>query len=169
MDIIEEVVVDFNAGQRKTRSVEKTFRLAGQDPWVDCEEEFKAHLDSLSKLPLYKTAKTVADVLTDRNIVTNTPAELPGEDGIQTVVARYEADEDGDVEMANGEDENTGKEDDWGEAYEGDRVAKKVNGKVYFGTVMRFGYHIKDGKEVDAWCVKFDKKITYVNSTGKGY
>ena len=34
---------------------------------------------------------------------------------------------------------------------------------------MRFGYNIKDGKEVDAWCVKFDKKITYINSRGKGY
>ena len=53
MEIIEECVVEFNADQRKTRSVEKTFRYAGQDPWVECENEFKAHLDSLSKLPLY--------------------------------------------------------------------------------------------------------------------
>ena len=54
--------------------------------------------------------------------------------------------------------------------YEGDRVAKEVGGKIYFGTVMKFGYIEKDGKDVDAWCVKFDKKIvTYVNSRGKGY
>ena len=27
-----------------------------------------------------------------------------------------------------------------------------------------------DGKDVDAWCVKFDRKIvTYINSRGKGY
>ena len=139
--------------------------------WVDCEEEFKAHLDSLSKLPLYATAKTAADVLTDRNIETNTPAELPGEDGIQTAAARYEADEDGDVEMADEEEENaSNKEDDWGEVYEGDRVAKKVGSKIYFGTVMQFGYIEKDGEDIDAWCVKFDKKIvTYMKSRRKGY
>ena len=46
----------------------------------------------------------------------------------------------------------------------------EVGGKIYFGTVMKFGYIEKDGKDVDAWCVKFDKKIvTYVNSRGKGY
>lgn len=155
MDIIEEVVVEFNADQRKTRSVENTFRFSGQDPWVDCEKEFKNHLDSLSKLPLYKTAKSVADVLTDRTIETNTPAELPGEDGIQTLEERYEAgedkgdkdDKDGDEEMKEKEE----KEENWGEAYEGDRVAKEVGGKVYFGTVMKFGYIEKDGKDVDAW------------------
>ena len=32
------------------------------------------------------------------------------------------------------------------------------------------GYNVKGGKEIDAWCVKFDKKIvTYINSRGKGY
>ena len=117
---------------------------------------------------LYATAKTVADILTDRNIETNTPAELPGEDGIQTAAAHYEIDEDGNVEMADGEEKD--EEDNWGEAHEGDRVAKKVGGKIYFGTVMQFGYIVKDDKEIDAWCIKFDKKIvTYVESKRKGY
>ena len=40
MNIIEEVVVEFNTDQRRTRSVDKTFRAAGQDPWVDCDIEF---------------------------------------------------------------------------------------------------------------------------------
>ena len=45
-----------------------------------------------------------------------------------------------------------------------------VGGKIYFGTVMKFGYIEKDGKDVDAWCVKFDRKIvTYINSRGKGH
>ena len=112
MDIIEEVVVEFNADQRKTRSVENTFRSSGQDPWVDCEKEFKNNLDSLSKLPLYKTAKSVADVLTDRTIEANTPAELPGEDGIQTLEERYETGEDkGDKDDKDDDEEMKEKEE----------------------------------------------------------
>ena len=131
------------------------------DPWVECEKEFKAHLDSLAELPLYK--------LVENGVTSNTPAKLPGDDGVQTIESQYpaaEEDDDGDEAMADGDDE-----DEWnGEAYEGDRVAKMVDDKVYFGTVMKFGY-IKEGdKKVDAWCVKFDKKIvTYVHSRGKGY
>ena len=32
------------------------------------------------------------------------------------------------------------------------------------------GYIEKDGKDIDAWCIKFDKKIvTYVKSRRKGH
>ena len=35
---------------------------------------------------------------------------------------------------------------------------------------MKFGYIEEGDEKVDAWCVKFDKKIvTYVDSRGKGY
>ena len=52
-EIVEEAHKIINEKQRTTRSIEKTFRAAGQDPWVDCDAEFKAHLDKLSELPLY--------------------------------------------------------------------------------------------------------------------
>ena len=51
--IIEEAHRIVNERQHKTRSIEKTFRAVGQDPWVDYEAKFKAHLDKLAKLPLY--------------------------------------------------------------------------------------------------------------------
>ena len=48
--------------------------------------------------------------------------------------------------------------------------ASNPSGVSRLVSVMKFGYIEKDGKDVDAWCVKFDKKIvTYVNSRGKGY
>ena len=53
-DIVEKAVKTFNSHQRTKRSIAKTFRNAGQDPWNPCEEDFKAHLDGLAKLPLYQ-------------------------------------------------------------------------------------------------------------------
>ena len=49
-------------------------------------------------------------------------------------------------------------------------VLPSLGGKIYFGTVMQFGYIERDGEDIDAWCIKFDKKIvTYVKSRRKGY
>jgi len=57
-EIVEQAVKEFNEGQRVSRSIKKTFRSAGQDPWVECEVEFKAHLDKLATLPSY-SCKTI--------------------------------------------------------------------------------------------------------------
>ena len=75
-EIVEEAVRIFNAGQRTSRSIEKTFRSAGQDPWVNCEKEFKAHLDALAKLPLRS--------IMEKSIAARTAKKLPGgDDGIE--------------------------------------------------------------------------------------
>ena len=52
-EIVEAATKNFNDGQKESRSIAKTFLAAGQDPFSNCEAEFKAHLDSLAKLPLY--------------------------------------------------------------------------------------------------------------------
>ena len=52
-EIVEAATKKFNDGQKESKSIAKTFISAGQDPFSDCEAEFKAHLDSLSKLPVY--------------------------------------------------------------------------------------------------------------------
>ena len=52
---------EFNAKQRSTESIKKTFITAGQNPWKDCKDEFKAHLDKLSKLPLYFEVVPLSD------------------------------------------------------------------------------------------------------------
>ena len=123
------------------------------------------------KALLYKSAETVADVLTDRTIQANTPAVLPGEDEIQTLEKQYEAgDDDGNKDDDEEMKEEGEEEENWDEVYKGDRVAKKVGYKIYFGTVIQFGFIEKDGEDSDAWCIEFDKKIvTYINSSGKGY
>ena len=47
--------------------VSETFISAGQHPWIDCEEQFEAHLEELSKLPLYAGCQSsVQDLLLDR-------------------------------------------------------------------------------------------------------
>ena len=51
-EIVEAATKKFNDGQKESKSIAKTFISAGQDPFSDCEAEFKAHLDSLSKLPV---------------------------------------------------------------------------------------------------------------------
>ena len=56
-EIIEEAHKIINERHCKSRSIEKTFRSAGQDHWTDCEAEFKAHLDKLAELPLYGLVK----------------------------------------------------------------------------------------------------------------
>ena len=73
-DIVEKAVKTFNSHQRTKRSIAKTFRNAGQDPWNPCEEDFKAHLDELAKLPLYR--------IMEDGIESRTGVKLPaGEDG----------------------------------------------------------------------------------------
>ena len=52
-EIVEAATKKFNDSQKESKSIAKTFVSAGQDPFADCEAEFKAHLDSLAKLPLY--------------------------------------------------------------------------------------------------------------------
>ena len=60
-DIVEESTKDFNYGQRTSRSINKAFRFAGQDTWVERNNEFKAHLDSLAKLTLYQMVENVLE------------------------------------------------------------------------------------------------------------
>ena len=68
--IFEESTKDFSDGKRTSRFIKKTFRFAGQDPWVERKNKFKAHLNSLAKLPIYQI---VENVLEHR-----TPGKLPG-------------------------------------------------------------------------------------------
>ena len=74
-DIVEESTKDFNYGQRTSRSINKAFRFAGQDTWVERNNDFKAHLESLAKLPLYQM---VENFLEQR-----TPGNLPGADELE--------------------------------------------------------------------------------------
>ena len=90
MNIIKNSVKNFNIGQRETRSVEKTFISAGQRPWKDCKEQFKAHLGYLSTLPLYGGCKrrSVMEALMDK--ATEDKAELallPGADAVEVMLA----------------------------------------------------------------------------------
>ena len=68
MDIIKGSVREFNKRQRDTASISKTFVLAGQNPWKDCNEEFKAHLDRHSELPLHGGCKSSVEGLENRMI-----------------------------------------------------------------------------------------------------
>ena len=77
MEIIEDAVKRFNQRQRETESIKRTFISAGQHPWKDCKEEFKRHLDGLSKLPLYGGCKTSSHVIEDRNLESRTGLSLP--------------------------------------------------------------------------------------------
>lgn len=53
-DIVEAAVKGFNQDERQRRSIEKTFRKAGQDPWCHDEDLFKSHLDDLTQSSLFK-------------------------------------------------------------------------------------------------------------------
>ena len=66
IDIVEESVREFNARQRETSSIRNTFVSAGGDPWKDCSVEFKAHLNTLSELPLYGGYKTSLEGIQNR-------------------------------------------------------------------------------------------------------
>ena len=138
--IVEKAVKRFNDLQKESKSIAKTFKKAGQDPYsADCEAEFKAHLESLAKLPSYQT-----------------PADI--EETMANLRRGVELTDANDVEVALEEEE------DEEFRHKGDRVAKMVNGTVYFGTVIEFGYIKKNRRKVDAWCIKFDEEIvTYEN------
>ena len=82
MEIIEEAIKEFNRRQRETGSIRKMFVSAGQNPWVECEEEFKEHLDALAKLPVYGGCKTTKDLLEDKLIKSRTGLKLPGLEGL---------------------------------------------------------------------------------------
>ena len=86
MDIIEESVKEFNFKQRGTESIKNTFIQAGQHPWKDCKDEFKAHLDKLSKLPLYggcskKKKVKVTDLLAEKNFESRESLKLGLKEG----------------------------------------------------------------------------------------
>ena len=74
-DIVEKSTKAFNDGKRTSRSIEKAFRFAGKDTWADSKNKFKAHLDSLAKLPLYQM---VDNVLEHR-----TPGKIPVADELE--------------------------------------------------------------------------------------
>ena len=54
MDIVEEAVKKINTEQLTNPTIRHSFQKAGQDPWFDWDEVFKAHLDSLEQDALYK-------------------------------------------------------------------------------------------------------------------
>ena len=88
-DIVEKAVKTFNAAQRSKRSIAKTFKSAGQDPWSPCADEFKAHLDELAKLPLYQ--------LVENGIESRMGANLPtGEDGAEIEPERCQEEDTAD-------------------------------------------------------------------------
>jgi hypothetical protein len=92
-EIIEEAVKEFNTGQLETRSILKTFISAGQHPWKVCEVQFKAHLDNLSKLPLYGGCKTVQEVLQERAMASRTGETLhPGREAVGVGLEEEEVD-----------------------------------------------------------------------------
>ena len=74
-ELVEKSVKIFNDGQRGNPSIAKTFKSAGQHPWEACEEEFKAHLDSLEKLPLYKSASREEQIM-NNNISSQSPTVI---------------------------------------------------------------------------------------------
>ena len=70
-EIVEDVTKFFNVFHCTARSTENTFFRGGQDPWKDCEVEFKARLDALSELSLYSN-----------KIKSCTSGRLPEDDGV---------------------------------------------------------------------------------------
>ena len=44
-----------NLLQQQNPTIRTMFKKAGQDPFINCTDEFKEHLDSLSKDSMYKT------------------------------------------------------------------------------------------------------------------
>ena len=52
---IEASIRKLNRQQLAKPTIRKTFQKIGQDPWVDCAEAFKAHLDSISEGSMYRT------------------------------------------------------------------------------------------------------------------
>ena len=101
MELVEASVKEFNVGQRKTRSIEKTFISAGQHPWMDCEEQFEAHLDGLSKLPLYGGCQSlVQDLLMDKAFESKAEVVFePRRSRVDSLMVEAdEMEEDGDVD-----------------------------------------------------------------------
>ena len=78
MKIIEDSICQFNNRQIETESIRKTFVSAGQHPWKDCKEEFKAHLDRLSFLPLYGGCKSIVEGLEMETFQSNIGLRLDG-------------------------------------------------------------------------------------------
>ena len=55
INIIEESIKKMNRLQQQKPTIRSMFQKAEQDPVVNCEEQFKMHLDSLQKNSMYKT------------------------------------------------------------------------------------------------------------------
>ena len=53
IEVIAQAIRKFNDRQHETESTRKTFVPTGQNLWRPCKDEFNAHLDKLSDLPLY--------------------------------------------------------------------------------------------------------------------
>ena len=103
MEIIEKAVKQFNDRQRETKSVKKEFVNAGQDPWKDCKQRFKAHLNSLSKLPLYGGCKTTSDIIEDRNLKGRTSLKVPD----------FDLEQEEEEVMVVAEEIDLGLEEEW--------------------------------------------------------
>ena len=54
INLIENAVKQMNRKQRETPTIRAMFQSVGQDPFVNCSEQFKIHLDSLSKDSMYR-------------------------------------------------------------------------------------------------------------------
>ena len=52
--IVEEAVKEFNRRELQRETIRKCFRKVSQDPWGDYDDEFEAHLNSLSEESMYK-------------------------------------------------------------------------------------------------------------------
>jgi hypothetical protein len=89
------------------------------------------------------------------------------------IFGRDDAGEDGNDGQTVGDDDGNndeGKKKE-GEDFEGDRVARLVGGRTYFGTVVQYGYR-KNGrkrKRIPAWCVHFDERIVEYYDGTKGH
>ena len=53
-EIVEGAIKKFNTEQQGSRTIEAAFQKSGQDPWFNCDDVFKSHLDSLESNSLYK-------------------------------------------------------------------------------------------------------------------
>jgi hypothetical protein len=70
----------------------------------------------------------------------------------------------------NDDSESDGKKKE-GDEFEGDRVARLVGGRMYFGTVVQYGYrrYGRKRKIIPAWCVHFDERIVEYYDGTKGH
>ena len=102
-EIVEEARKIFNQGQRSSRSIAKTFKSAGQDPWDHSEDEFKAHLYKLAELPVYALMQRGIKNCTGASLPLDPSVSPPGEEEAEIALEPAPADAEevaaGDMEV----------------------------------------------------------------------